>query len=87
MNLDDRIYDGEDVACVFDACLRASSIVIDNHPYYHYRIHEESICTSKRDEKYLVNAVYLYRYMEQIFQASEEYEIMLPQLRRFIIFY
>ncbi len=87
MNLDDRIYDGEDVACVFDACLRASSIVIDNHPYYHYRIHEESICTSKRNEKYLVNAVYLYRYMEQIFQASEEYEIMLPQLRRFISFF
>lgn len=87
MNLDERIYDGEDVACVFDACLRASSIVIDNHPYYHYRIHAESICTSKRDEKYLVNAVYLYRYMEQIFQSSEVSQDMLPQLRRFISYF
>lgn len=83
-NLDERIYDGEDVACVFDACLRASSIVIDNHPFYHYRIHADSICTSKRDERYLVNAVYLYRYMEHVFRCTEEYELMMPQLRYFM---
>lgn len=83
-NLDERIYDGEDVACVFDACLRSSSIVIDNHPFYHYRIHADSICTSKRDERYLVNAVYLYQYMEQVFRCTEEYELMMPQLRYFM---
>lgn len=83
-NLDERIYDGEDVASVYDICLRASSMVIDNHPYYHYRIHENSICTSKRDEKYFVNMVYLYHYMNRVFQESGEYEKMLPQLKRYM---
>lgn len=86
-NLDEGIYDGEDVACVFDACLRASSIVIDNQSYYHYRIREDSICTSKRDEKYFVNAVRLYRYMEQVFRDSGEGLIMLPQLKHFIAYF
>ena len=83
-NLDERIYDGEDVACVYDACLKASSIVIDNHSYYHYRIHENSVCTSVRDERYFANAVYLYRYMSEVFQKAEEREIMIPQLKYFI---
>ncbi len=86
-NLDERIYDGEDVACVFDACLKSSSIVIDNHPYYHYRIHADSICTSVRDERYLVNAVYLYQYMEEIFRNAGEYQMMEPQLKRFMAFF
>lgn len=85
--LDEEIYDGEDVACVFHACLRASSIVIDNQAYYHYRIREDSICTSKRDEKYFVNAVKLYYYMEQVFHDSGEYNIMLPQLKHFIAYF
>lgn len=84
MGLDERIYDGEDVACVFDACLHASSIYVDNHMYYHYRIHENSICTSKRDEQYFVNAVRLNDYMSKIFERSEEKEIMLPQLKHFM---
>lgn len=85
--LDEEIYDGEDVACVFDACLRASSIVIDNQTYYHYRIREDSICTSKRNEKYFVNAVKLYHYMERVFKDSEECLIMLPQLKHFIAYF
>lgn len=83
-NLDERIYDGEDVACIYDACLKASSIVIDNQPYYHYRVHEKSICSSVRDEKYFANAVYLYQYISKVFQKSEECEIMIPQLKYFI---
>jgi glycosyltransferase involved in cell wall biosynthesis len=83
-SLDERLYDGEDVACVYDACLRASSIVIDNHTYYHYIVHEGSICTSVRDEKYFTNAVYLYQYMMGIFEKSEEREVMIPQLKHFI---
>ena len=82
--LDERLYDGEDVACVYDACLRAASIVIDNHTYYHYIIHEGSVCTSVRNERYFANAVYLYQYMMEIFQKSEEREILMPQLKHFI---
>lgn len=84
MGLDERIYDGEDVACVFDACLRASGIYIDNHPYYHYRIHDNSVSTSKRDEKYFVNAVRLNEYMSKVFSASGENKIMIPQLKYFM---
>lgn len=83
-NLDERIYDGEDVACVYDACLRASSIVIDHHPFYHYRIHQDSVCRSVKDERYFANAVYLYQYLMQIFDKSKEREIMIPQLKYFI---
>ncbi len=84
MELDERIYDGEDAACVFDACLRASGVCIDNHAYYHYRIHENSVCTSRRDEKYYVNAVRLNEYMGKVFSASEESEVMTPQLKHFM---
>lgn len=84
LKLDERIYDGEDVACVFEACLRADSIIVDNHCWYHYRIHENSICTSKKDERYFVNAVYLFQYMEKSFREFEEYKVMFPQLMRFI---
>ena len=82
--LDERLYDGEDVACVYDACLRASSIIIDNHTYYHYIIHEGSVCTSVRDERYFANAIYLYQYMMGVFEKSEEYEVLMPQLKHFI---
>lgn len=82
--LDERLYDGEDVACVYDACLRASSIVIDNHTYYHYIIHEGSVCTSVRDERYFANAIYLYQYMMGVFEKSEEHEVLIPQLKHFI---
>ncbi len=83
-NLDERIFDGEDVACVFDTCLRASAIVIDNHPYYHYMRRDDSICTGKRDERYFVNAVHLHHYMEQVFLDSSYPEIMLLQLKYFM---
>lgn len=84
MELDERIYDGEDAACVFDACLRASGIYIDNHSYYHYRIHGNSVCTSPKDEKYFVNAVRLNEYMGRTFASSGQYGIMVPQLRQFM---
>lgn len=86
-NLDERIFDGEDVACVFEACLRANAVVVDNHCWYHYRKHENSICTSKKDESYFVNAVYLYNYMAKVFEASEERAVLMPQLKHFICFF
>jgi len=82
--MDFRIYDGEDVACVFDACLRADSIYIDNHAYYHYRIHANSICTMERGEQYFMNAFRLYKYMKTLFSNKGNNEILLEQLAHFM---
>lgn len=82
--MDSRIYDGEDVACVFDACLRANSIYMDNHAYYHYRIHENSICTMERGENYFVNAVRLHKYLKELFLNANNSDILLEQLAHFM---
>ena len=82
--IDSRIYDGEDVACVFDACLRADSIYVDNHAYYHYRIHENSICTMERGENYFINGIRLYNYMRSTFSNMKNGNTLLKQLPFFM---
>lgn len=88
LRLDERIYDGEDVACIFDVLLHADTIIIDDHAMYHYRVHENSICTSKRDEKFFSNTVYLYEYLYQMFCEQPVYkDLLLSQLRYLMVMF
>jgi len=81
---DTEIVDGEDVSCVFYSFLRASSIYVDNHPYYHYRIHDASICTKPRGEKYFANAVKLGRHLRKVFSGIENGDLALKQVPYFL---
>jgi glycosyltransferase involved in cell wall biosynthesis len=70
--LDERIFNGEDAACILDICLKTNNVVVNNSALYHYRIRENSICTSEPDESYFINAVYLYSYMRKIIVGYED---------------
>lgn len=70
--LDERIYNGEDAACILDICLKTTNIVINNSALYHYRIRENSICTLEPDESYFTNAIYLYSYMKKVITGYED---------------
>lgn len=86
-NIDNNIYDGEDVAIVFPAISKAQKIYIADICGYHYVIHDNSAINTKRNEKYFVNAVYLFDYLKNEFGKSEYKELLMPQLMEFIRYF
>lgn len=83
--VDDRIWAGEDVACLYDACLLARNILVDNCYYYHYRQGREgSLCSRNYGDEHFTNARLLYSYMKHQFEQNEYKDILLPQLSQYI---
>lgn len=83
--VDERIWAGEDVACLYDACLSAKRILVDNSYYYHYRQGREgSLCSRIYGDEHFTNARLLYSYMKNKFEHTEYKEILLPQLSQYI---
>ncbi len=82
--IDDRIYDGEDVACIYRYLLCSDSMYVDDAVMYHYIIHEGSMCRSERRENYLVNSVRLHDQLIRSFEVTKYAEIMIPQVERFM---
>ncbi|NLL38421.1 MAG: glycosyltransferase family 2 protein [Clostridiales bacterium] len=74
----------EDVACVLPTLLSAKSIVIDNHPYYHYRQRLGSI-TKKYDTDEIVRLKALFNYLYRCISKSEYFQILYSQFRYFIL--
>ena len=85
MALDDNIYNGEDVACLYDCILHSKSIQLINVCYYHYRLHSSSI-TAKEDGNIFLNIAYLRCYMEQCFTQTESAEVMQQQLKMYLYY-
>lgn len=83
--VDVRIWAGEDVACLYDACLSAKRILVDNSYYYHYRQGREgSLCSRTYGDEHFTNARLLYSYMKNQFEHTEYKDILLPQLSQYI---
>lgn len=83
--LDEDIWMGEDVACLFTACLEADSVFVDNSFFYHYRRgHETSVCSKTYRADHLTNAISLYTYMEASFKKTESSYDLLNQLKHYI---
>ncbi len=83
MDMDTRIYDGEDVAVVYPYLLCAKKAVVIKDCMYHYRIHENSM-SAKKGEGFYENICRLYIYLNQQFKASSYYDVLLPQLNQYM---
>ena len=84
---DAEIVDAEDVSFVYQACLKAKSIYVDNQPYYHYRIHNNSVCNRPRSEKYFANTVKLHRHLNRVFSQEKNGDLLLEQVPYFLNMY
>lgn len=84
LDVDERIFYGEDTACVFPACLRANCICIIKKYFYHYRTVQNSISKST-NKNLLDNMFYLHEYLYSIFSKTEYSDILLQQLRYYML--
>lgn len=82
-DMNDKIYYGED-AVIYVYCLLCDRIFIDKRYYYHYNIREKSMCTSVNPDM-LENNHNLYSYLFKWMNSSKIREVLLLQLRRFMI--
>lgn len=83
--LDEKIFYGEDAACLFTACLRADKIAIIHKAAYHYRVFSETSVTSKRDKALLNNMYDLYEYLYALFDNQKNRSILLAQLSYYMV--
>lgn len=79
IDIDTKIYDGEDVAVVYPYLLKTKKAVIAEEAKYHYRIHGESMTARKKDDFY-ANTARLYLHLASKFQESDYASCMMPQL-------
>lgn len=83
LDIDRKIYDGEDVAVVYPYLLSSRKVVVIEDCMYHYRIHENSM-TCKMGEEFYENVSRLYLYLNKMFQTSKYYGLMRPQLDEYM---
>lgn len=83
--IDQRVFFGEDCLTLYSYILRAESLYIMEKAFYHYMIHEGSMCRSS-DEKLLMNTYYLYNGLRNIFMCEKDnYYILMRQLQRYML--
>lgn len=83
-NISTDIFYGEDCLICFAYCLNAKKIYVLHQAYYHYNIHENSMC-STADEKLLVNTYHLYKELKGLFEQYDNSMILIRQLKRYIL--
>lgn len=84
LKMDERIFYGEDAACVFPACLKADCICIIKKYFYHYRAVQNSVSKSA-NKALLDNMFYLHEYLYGVFSNSEYSEVLLKQLGYYML--
>lgn len=84
-NIDTRVFYGEDCLTLFSYIMKISKLYILKKSFYHYMIHENSMCTSA-DERLSTNTFYLYKGLERAFLQKQEYKyVLLRQLKRYVL--
>lgn len=83
MDIEPRIYEGEDVAIIFPYMLKAEKIAVITDCLYHYMIRPTS-SSKNRKFNFQENTSRLYLYLNQKFQQSEHYGFLLPQLNAYL---
>ena len=83
--LDDRLVVGVDVIGTFPSFLRAGTVSILPDAFYHYRIHAGSVMHKfRREEKEVENIRLQYHMLKDIFEKSEYWDVLKPQMERYI---
>ena len=87
-SVDDRIWDGDDIAFVYPALLEADSIYVMNKTLYHHRIRTQSL-SSTYDEYAFERLGVLFRELRENYRNSDHWEMMRKpfayQMRWFIL--
>ncbi len=85
MNVDERIFVGEDIACTFPALLKANSLHIIDKCLYHYEQRTGSMLKTIEDFK-IENSrlAILEEYLRTVFEKSGYGDILIPQLDRYM---
>lgn len=84
-NLDERIFYGEDAATVFETVLQAEKVAVLKEPLYCYRYMNPTSVSGKRNKLLLDNMYYLYEYLYDVFEKHEYADILLKQLKHYMI--
>lgn len=86
MKVDNRIFIGEDAACVYPTLLQANSLCITDDCLYHYRQRNDSML--KRTDTFpleIENLRLLYEHLEHAFLREECRETLITQLQLFLL--
>jgi len=84
MNVCEKIFIGEDAACLYPTLIDAESLVILEKPFYHYRQRVDSLIKTKKKNE--INKISIfYNYLKEIFDKKNYLDLMLPQLQFFIL--
>ena len=89
MQVDDRIWDGEDHAFVYPALLDAQCICITEKSFYHHRIRSDSVATGY-DQRCFERFSYLFSLLKKQFSKSPYWHSVLEkqfpyQMRWFVL--
>ena len=81
--IDERTKFAEDDICVYSCLLDAEKVAIIDTPFYHYRMHETSVCRSV-DDTYFEKISIFYQQMKKVFVAHEDSEILMQKLKKYM---
>lgn len=84
LKVDDKIINGEDVACVYPCLLDATSVKVVNKYFYHYRIAPNTM-TAMFYSDFPYHAGRLYSYLCQCFDGHKMKEVLVWQLNHFFV--
>ena len=83
-DINTNVFFGEDCMALYKYCLSVHSIYISRKSYYHYNIRDGSMCW-RADERLPHNAYLLYQELKKTFMNYTNPNILLKQLRRYIL--
>lgn len=84
LNINTKVFYGEDALTIYQYCLLCNNMYILKEAYYHYYIHEGSMC-SNADTKLMQNTYYLYTNLQNVFLNSEIKYVLMKQLKQYVI--
>lgn len=87
LDVDDRIFIGEDASCLYPSVLRSGCIAVTEDTFYHYRQRTDSMIKTKsvHGEKELPALSIMYGYLRTVFSQSRYSDVLLPQLDKYLL--
>lgn len=83
-DIETEVFFGEDCLAIYTYCLMANSIYIMKDAFYHYLIRKGSMCRTK-NEKLATNSYLLYKGLKKQFMKYEKPDVLMRQLKRYIL--
>lgn len=83
-DVNEEVFYGEDCLTLYRYCLAIHSVYISRKSYYHYNIRNGSVCW-RADERLPYNSYLLYKELKKAFLSYPHPDILMKQLRRYIL--